>query len=397
MDHFHKEPRVSPSPSVPDAFQRALPFLSADTILQAAAAFQAKVLSSHPLYKRSVFALALPLAVQHEPFMYAWASAILIAIPGDSTQWRRQSVECYGRAVSGLKQAILSESPIEEWKRATALLCHALEILQPVQSSQLARSHLQGAHRMFQLAKNYPGLPASEHDTLLFEAYIMRTATNCLLQQDIHQVLPFDHIRHMASMHQRALDRLNLEMSPLSSPWLAATTIDLVDAMYKASWLNAHMPLSKAQIVEALSIWDFLITAREESSQDPDPSQYDTDKAMGSVYLCACQVLLGLSLPDEYYDMADKEATIDMGIRDMDLLTRSSTLDTSLQWPLIILGSLATTQDHQRICREIAARFNPKVPQQTVDSILSFWKKTHQLENKRLCFEDCDLLRAILL
>lgn len=341
--------------------------------------------------------MSLPLAVEHEPLMHAWISAILISGPGDTTQRQQQSVLHYDHAVRGLKSALLSENPIDEWKRATALLCHAIELLQPVQSPQLARSHLQGAHYMFQLASNDSELPASEHDTLLFEAYIMRTATNCLLQQDIHLALPFEHIREMSAMHQRALSRLNLEMSTKTCPWLGVATLDLMDAVYKVAWLNAHLPLSEANRIHAIELWRFLVTTNEETSQDSSSLQDQRDRAVRCVYRFACQLIAHQFLPDAHPTNLDKDATIDKSIRDLDMLTRSSCDDSSLQWPLIVFGAFATTQEHQRICSVIAARFSPKVPQQTIDGILAFWDMAHQIKDDKLRFQDCEILRSILL
>lgn len=341
--------------------------------------------------------MSLPLAVKHEPLMHAWISAILISGPGDTTQRQQHSVLYYDHAVRGLKSALLSESPIDEWKRATALLCHAIELLQPVQSPQLARSHLQGAHYMFQLASNNSELPASEHDTLLFEAYIMRTASNCLLQQDIHLELPFEHIRHMSAMHQRALGRLSLEVSTRTCPWLGVATLDLMDAVYKVAWLNAHVPLPDASRVQAVELWEFLITTNEETAESSTSLQDDRDRAVRCVYRFACQLIARHFLSDAHSMAMDKESTIDRGIRGLEMLTQSPCDDSSLQWPLIVFGALVTTQEHQRLCSVIATRFGSKVPQQTINSILAFWDMARQIEDERLRFRDCEILRSILL
>lgn len=329
--------------------------------------------------------------------MHAWASAILLALPDQSPQWQQQSVMYYDHAVRGLKGAILSESPIDEWKRATALLCHAIELLQPVQSPHLARSHLQGAHYMFQLTTQHPELPGSEHDALLFEAYIMRTATNCLLQQDIHRELPYEYIRQLAAMHKRALDRLGMEVSAQHCPWMGASGLALIDSVYKVSWLNAHIPLSEAHFVEAVKVWESLPVIDGDTIQGPHTSRVDEDELVRRVHLSACQIIAKQLLPDGFHSTFNMESAIDNAVNDLNMLTQPSNGDASLQWPLIIFGALANTQQQQVLCSRIATRFGPKVPQQTIDSILVFWAKARQIEDKRLRFRDDELLRSILL
>lgn len=342
-------------------------------------------------------ALSLPLAAQHKPLLHAWISCILVMIGEDDPKWKQESVIHYDHAVRGLKVSILDGSPSHEWKRATALLCHAIELLQPVPSSNLARSHLSGAHHMFQLTKDDPNVPASEHDALLFEAYILRTANNCLLQQDIHQQLPFDYLHHLNLMHQRSLDRMSLEMSPRDCPWLAVPGPTLIDLLYRISWLNAHHPLSEDLYREAVNVGNQL-SADEESQRGTDggPREYLPER---SIWRSACKALLRSlllgasagSVGPEY------ETAVSEGSEALDVLTQVSSEDYSLLWPLIVLGALSSSGQHRDTCLTVAERYRTTVPGRIINSILSFWSQAWTTEDKALRFKDSELLRSILL
>lgn len=105
-------------------------------IVEASHVFQSRVLCNNPEYKGLVMNLALPLAANHEPLMHAWISSTLLFMSGngDSAQMREESVIHYNHAVRELKTSVLEGDLSAEWKRATVMLCHAIELLQPIPS-----------------------------------------------------------------------------------------------------------------------------------------------------------------------------------------------------------------------------------------------------------------------
>jgi hypothetical protein len=373
-----------------------------DTIMHASDTFERKVLGSHPLYQKSVLASALPLAVKHKPLMHAWIAAILIKMPDDDNtpRWRAESMVHYTHAVHGLKISIIADGLNEdyEWKRATSLLCHALEMQQPDPSSQLARTHLFGLHQMFQLATGRPDLPASEHDLLLFEAYLMRTAVNVLLQQDIHKQLPFNHVQELEDMHQRTMVRLSLKMRPQDCPWLPGPGPELFNLIYKASWLTIQIPLSSEIYDEAISLWRWsgtVVDAETQRIAENEPNTYACGRCVLQV---ACRALLRLLVRDVDigYPAPELETIVAMGLRYLDNLTRDY-CQVDLRWPLLVLGSLSTSSGQQQLCLTIAARFRVVAAALMNDNFFLFWTQAWENADVAARFNDCELLRSILL
>ena len=343
--------------------------------------------------------LALPLATQHEPLMHAWISSVFLFMPDDSPQWRQESVIHYNHAVRELKLSILDGSPIEEWKRATALLCHAIELLQPIPSRQLARSHLSAAHHMFHLTLGHPGLPFDDHDSLLFEAYIIRTATNCLFQQDIHRELPFDYIETLSSMYYSSLQRRCLEMSPLNCPWLSHFGPQIMDMVYKTSWIYAQGFSAASHRRKAVEVWHSLDKMEEISPHEQHAIQGIDYKVTRRIWMTACRALLRPFVPANCSSHAtpDHEALVSFGLRDMGAMPQAWTDDMTMFWPLIVLGALSRNSNNQDLCSGMVTRFRTPVSSQTVDHVISFLTDAWEDGDKTTCFKDSESLRSILL
>lgn len=343
-------------------------------------------------------ALSLPLAIMHEPLLHAWISSILLAMPDDAPQLRQESVIHYDHAVRGLKTSVLIGSPSEEWKRATAMLCHAIELLQPVPSSQLARSHLSAAHHMFHPVVENVEIPTNGHDTLLFEAYIIRTATNCLFQQDIHKHLPFDYVEKLSAMHISALKRRSLAMTPQNCPWLSSHDPQMMDLVYKISWICAQdSPTDLPASREAVEVWKSLgdmEKTHDRESQPADDYHYMTTQR---VYLNACRALLRPLIPGSDLERAalDNEILVSAGLRDLEALIQGSSDDITMLWPMIVLAVLSTS--NQTLCSEITMRFRAAASIHTLDSITAFLAKVWETEDVELRFKDSETLRSILL
>ena len=374
-----------------------------DVVVRAADAFERKVLGSHPLYRKSVLESALPLAAKHKPFMHAWIAAILLQMPDDENKprWRSESMVHYTHAIHGLKVSIMADGlKVDyEWKRGTSLLCHAIEMQQKDPCSQLARTHIIGAHQMFQVLLGEPNLPASEHDALLFEAYLMRTALNVLSQQDIHKQLPFNYVQELECMHQRALVRLFLEFKPQDCPWLPGPGPELFDLMYKASWLTVQSPLSSEYYDKALSLWHWsceVVDAETQRDAETNPNLYASGRC---VLQSACQALLRLLVRD--VDIGNTALGLDtittVGLRHLDNLTQVTCPHSGLRWPLLVLGALSTTSDQQQLCLTIAARYRAAAAALVNDNLFLFWTQAWDVDDVTGRFNDCELLRCILL
>lgn len=348
--------------------------------------------------------LALPLAVRHEPLMHAWISSTLLFMSGngDSPQMREESMIHYNHAVRELQSSVLEGDLSDEWKRATVMLCHAIELLQPIPSPLLARSHLVAAHHMFQATIGRPGVPQNDHDGLLFEAYIIRTATNCLFQQDIHKQLPFNYVEDLSTMHADALKRRNLEMSPLNCPWLSSFGPEMMDMVFKTSWIYAQGLSADSGCREATEIWHNLDKMAESGGVLPHAVRESDYKITRRIWSTACRALLWPLVPAERspYASADHEAIISFGLRDMGAMPQAWTDDMTMFWPLVILAALSRSFNNQSIASEMVTRFRTPLSAlsaHTVDHVRSFLTEAWESTNKTVPFNDSESLRSILL
>ena len=335
--------------------------------------------------------------------MHAWIAAILIKMPDDDKQprWRQESIIHYTHAIQGLNASIIADGLTVdyEWKRATSLLLHALEMQQADPSPHLARTHIVGAHQMWQLTMGRPDLPASEHDVLVFEAYLMRAASNVLLQQDIHRQLPFNYVQELEYMHQSALDRLSLQMSPRDCPWLAGPGPELFDLIYKASWLTVQSPLSNELYDEAVSLWYRSGTTAVTEMQSISEAERDMYASARCVFQSACRALLRLLIRD--VDVGNTAQELDTiiatGLRHLDDLTRDACERIELMWPLFVFGALSSCRAQQQFCLTVVVRFRAVARALVNENILLFWTQAWNVEDKLARFNDCELLRSILL
>jgi len=370
-------------------------------IVEASHVFQSRVLCNNPEYKGLVMNLALPLAAQHEPLMHAWISSTLLFMSGngDSPQMREESVLHYNHAVRELQTSVLEGDLSDEWKRATVMLCHAIELLQPIPSPLLARSHLTAAHHMFQATIGRPGLPENDHDGLLFEAYIIRTATNCLFQQDIHRQLPYNYVENLSAMHSDALKRRSLEMSPLNCPWLSNFGPEMMDMVFKTSWIYAQGLSADSDCQEAVEIWHNLDKMAEAGGVLPHAVRESDYKITRRIWSTACRALLWPLVPAERSRHAspDHEAIMSFGLRDMGAMPQAWADDMTMFWPLVILAALSRSFNNQSIASEMVTRFRTPVSAHTVDNVRSFLTEAWEATDKTVPFNDSESLRSILL
>lgn len=345
--------------------------------------------------------LALPLAARHEPLMHAWISSTLLFMSGkgDLSQMREESVIHYNHAVRELQTSVLEGDLSDEWKRATVMLCHAIELLQPIPSPRLARSHLVAAHHMFQATIGQPGVPHGDHDGLLFEAYIIRTTTNCLFQQDIHRQLPYNYVETLSTMHADALKRRSLDMSPLNCPWLSNFGPEMMDMAFKTSWIYAQGLSADSACREAVKIWNNLDKMAESSGVLPDTVRESDYKITRRIWSTACRALLWPLVPAEGSPHAspDHEAIISFGLRDMGAMPQAWADDMTMFWPLVILAALSRSFNNQSIASEMVTRFRTPVSKYTVDYVRSFLTEAWQATDKTAPFKDSETLRSILL
>lgn len=146
-------------------------------------------------------------------------------------------------------------------------------------------------------------------------------------------------------MHQSALDRLCLQMRPQDCPWLAGPGPELIDLIYKASWLTVQSPLSSELYGEAVSLWYQSATAAVMEMQRIPETERETYASRRCVIRCACRALLWLLIRD--VDVGDTamelETLLATGLRHLDNLTRDVSGWNELRWPLLVMGTLSTS------------------------------------------------------
>jgi hypothetical protein len=227
----------------------------------------------------------------------------------------------------------------------------------------------------------------------------MRTAANTLLQQDIHGQLPFNYVQDLEKMHQQGLDRLSLTLSPRDCPWLSGPCPELFNLMYKASWLTVQSSLSSELSDEAVSLWYLsgaIVDAETQRVAETEPNTYASGRC---VLQSACRALLRLLVRDIDIGVTALElGTITAtGIRHLDSLTKNSCQQIGMLWPLLVLATLSTSREQQQLCLTIAARFRAMAAALVNDNVLLFWTQAWAVEDVAARFNDCELLRSILL
>lgn len=266
---------------------------------------------------------------------------------------------------------------------------------QPDHDLRLASSHLQAAHQMYQqtLAQREA---LTFHEAQSMEAYTIRTAINCLFQPDVN--LPFDYVAQLLGAHQDALGRLSLEVNPHNSARIYILGSDMINNVYKLSWLNRRRPLRGNLLVEgvkcirALASWGPL----ELIDADPNIEQGRNTLAV-LTYRCAC-----LSLADDIVNedlprnQRDTKA-MSVGMQALDRVTSRGVAEAVFSWPLIILGAQAVGPETQTQLADMLARLRTTASAGTVSRIERFWNSCWRTNLSRSVFSNAELLKTILL
>lgn len=238
--------------------------------------------------------------------------------------------------------------------------------------------------------------PSTFHEAQSMEAYTTRTAVNCLFQPDTS--LPFDYVAQLLEAHQDALGGLGLELSPENSARIYLLGPELVNTVYKLSWLNRRRPLRGNLLVEgvkcirALASWGPL----EMIVADPN-TELGRNALAVLTYRCVC-----LSLADDIVnedlprDQRDQKAFI-VGTQALDSVTSRGEAEAVFSWPLIVIGAQAVGPESQSLFSDMITRLWTTASAGTVGRIERFWESAWRTNMNKSVFTNAELLRTILL
>ncbi|KAI5236366.1 hypothetical protein E4T43_08664 [Aureobasidium subglaciale] len=359
--------------SMPDVVSSISPDLTPQTFLRISTAFQNRVLCLDSDFKDSLVAQSLPLALEHPALLHAWVACSVIALSQSIPYWHEKAIRHYDSAVNGLSQA-LQKSPqtSDKWKRETVILLHLFEVsLSRVdmngfssksEESALGKAHLSGAHMLFNPTVKERS-PMSYHDALVLEAYVMHTTNNYLFQPDSQ--LPITHMEEALETFKSAMDQLDMDCNWRNSPWIGFGGLELVDMIFRTSWLTHKTYLDTADrrelqdIIDRLSSWT-APACREESTLthlDLPPRRL---VILARAYWCACSYLAtDLMLQEEIEDLPlDSNAFMIQTLELLDQLIEFECTINNYLWPLVVVGTAASDQSTQDHIRSLLPQFN---------------------------------------
>ncbi|KAI5205506.1 hypothetical protein E4T38_04140 [Aureobasidium subglaciale] len=371
--------------SMPDVVSSISPDLSPQIFLRISTAFQNRVLCLDSDFKDSLVAQSLPLALEHPALLHAWVACSVIALSQSMPYWHEKAIRHYDSAVSGLSQALqINPHTSDKWKRETVILLHLFEgFSSKSEESALGKAHLSGAHMLFNPTVKEKS-PMSYHDVLVLEAYIMHTTNNYLFQPDSQ--LPITHMEEAMETFKSAMGQLDMDCNWRNSPWIGFGGLDLVDMIYRTSWLTHKTYLDTADrrelqdIVARLSSWT-APACREESTSthlDLPPKRL---VILARAYWCACSYLAtNLMLQEEIEDLPlDNNAFMIQTLELLDQLIEFECTINNYLWPLVVVGTAASDQVTQDHLRSLLPQFNQALGKESAKRAERFlataWKR----------------------
>jgi hypothetical protein len=227
------------------------------------------------------------------------------------------------------------------------------------QHAALSLAHLEAAHVIFG-KRRYVDVPASVHELLLLEAYILRCATNYLFHPAWR--LPRDHVDSRLQLFQAGL--VGLQRSPSACPWIGPIGIRTILTVYHLSWLAHRLPLGNEHASEVHGILERLSLDRQKLSKVIGNAAAVGCRALQDAYIAACMQLanslLRLSVHHLGPDANDSSYKVS-GITCVTtaMLACEERALSSLLWPAIVLGLGCTTEEECRAYRRILQQLIP--------------------------------------
>ncbi|THX58483.1 hypothetical protein D6D08_09058 [Aureobasidium pullulans] len=388
--------------TIPDAVTNISPDLSPQMFLNISTTFQRRILCLDIDFKDSIIMDSLPLALDHPPLLHAWVACSVIALSRSMPYWYEKAIKHYDSAVSGLSRALQAQNETgDKWKRETVILLHLFEGFQSrSDESALGKAHLRGAHELFN-PRVKDKSPMSYHEALVLEGYIMHTTNNYLFQPDSQ--LPLDHITKAAETLVSALEQLGLSCNWRHSPWIGFGGPELADLVFRASWLAHKTSLNTddrqqvENIITRLSSWTAPACFEESLTTHLDlpPKRL---VLLAKAYWCACSYLIThLSHHDGNPVVSDDTAFVTETLELLDQLTEYEQTINNHLWPLIVVGTAATSLKSQEHIRSLLPQFNQALGPGSVKRAERFlevaWRVDHNGEMYgRKIFKDRDAL-----
>ncbi|KAI5363631.1 hypothetical protein Slin14017_G055950 [Septoria linicola] len=255
----------------------------------------------------------------------------------------RQSLMEHGTATDG--------QALGEWARATVVALHLFEahVRRPDEdrAGHLALVHLNAAHHIFRESRKQ-GPPESVHDCMLHEAYIIRTSINCLYQSSIS--FPIDYVRQLVDQHENDLRAFGVIPSLRIRPWIGIIGTDMVDTMYRLSWLAHRVSLDESDSQKAADIaaWLELWQVPEVEGGGADEGAIEYARGTGRAYWHSCSLLCRLLRPygSGYNDAEFLTHHKQEGMAVVDLLSRKHPMSLAVTSPRLVL-SLTLDSEHE--------------------------------------------------
>ncbi|TIA24144.1 hypothetical protein D6C81_02637 [Aureobasidium pullulans] len=360
--------------TIPDAVTNISPDLSPQMFLNISTTFQRRILCLDIDFKDSIIMDSLPLALDHPPLLHAWVACSVIALSRSMPYWYQKAIEHYDSAVSGLSRALQAQNETcDKWKRETVILPHLFEGFQSrSDESVLGKAHLRGAHELFNLRVKDRS-PMSYHEALAAETLVS------------------------------ALGQLGLSCNWRHSPWIGFGGPELADLVFRASWLAHKTSLNTddrqqvENIITRLSSWT-APACFEESLTTHLVLPPKRLVLLAKAYWCACSYLIThLSHHDGNPVVSDDTAFVTETLELLDQLTEYEQTINNHLWPLIVVGTAATSLESQEHIRSLLPQFNQALGPGSVKRAERFlevaWRVDHNGEMYgRKIFKDRDAL-----
>lgn len=230
----------------------------------------------------------------------------------------------------------------------------------------------------------------------MLEGYTSRTAVNCLFQPDMS--LPFDYLAQLLGAHQDALGRLYLDLNPENSARLCFLGPELVNTVYKLSWLNRRRPLRGNLLVEGVKCIRALASWGPLESFEADPSTEQGRNALAVLtFRCACLTLADDIVNEDLPRNQRDQKALSIGTQALDRVTSRGEAEAIFSWPLIVIGAQAVDKESQSLFSEMITRLRTMASDGTISRIERFWHTAWRTNMNRSVFSNTGLLSTILL
>ncbi|KAF7190556.1 hypothetical protein HII31_07715 [Pseudocercospora fuligena] len=394
--------------ALPESVSRVSPELSFTNLVEMSLAFQRKVLCGQDVHEPSILLLALQSTGLSSATLHAWAASSIAAVAPPSPEWQQKALQHHSHALQDLRRGIevgvetaaVDVMLSDEWKMATVLMLHIFESFSVEYGNvELATAHLHAAHRIFAVSLMRDVAP-SRHDLLLLEAYILRTALNCL--PEAGTPLPLDYMSFLLRHFKSGLTEHKLEFNVGDCPWIGYLGDDLLDKMYRLSWLAHKLPLRSERLAEGIAISRFFgewtePTAYYADAEDWARSEYHIQaRRLLKAHLIACRLMSKLVLaPDANMEVLQEHENLNKGVALLDQVCQRVEMTASVLWPLLIFSMLISTPFELETCQMIASRAVRCAGPGVVKHLLALQEDIFALRSSNGCILVSDMLRLV--